>query len=128
MKRTQIYLSEQQHEVLRRMAYEQRKSISQVIRDLIDQLCNKSADSVAKTVKRKAPEKARISEEKSSAEKQDQARNRIDKVLASDQVADATEITESLKDLVSEEKYNQLTTALEEYRKSLEKLKKRSPE
>jgi len=128
MKRTQIYLSEQQHEFLRRIAYEQRKSISQVIRDLIDQLRKKSTDLGTKTIKRTAPEKAPTREEISSAEKQDQVRNRIDKVLVSNQVADATEITESLKGLVSEEKYNQLTTALEEYRRSLEKLKKHSHE
>lgn len=125
MKRTQIYLSEQQHELLRRMAFEQRKSISQVIRDVVDQL-GTNAKSRGDATFGSASDQATKAKERESEEAGKEAKREIGEVLKSSKIEKAKEITESLKGLVSEERYQQLTNALEEYRKSLEKLSKYS--
>jgi len=122
VKRTQIYLSEEQHEILRRVAFEQHKSLSHVIRDLINmhyedgsmKVYSGKSGSVKTTskkpdgLKKKAPE---AKEPKTSDQ---------------DKLAEAEEVTKSLKGVVSEDRYKQLTSALEEYRKSLKKLSKYS--
>ena len=115
MKRTQIYLSEEQHEVLRRMAFEERKSISQVIRDLIDRACGTNSESQAQS-----------SSPGDGSDLHAEVHESVQAEEPSLQVEQAKRAAESLRGLVSEEKYEQLTTALEEYRKSLKKLTKYS--
>lgn len=122
MKRTQIYLSEEQHEILRGVAFEQHKSLSHVIRDLINiyygeenpTTSSKISASIKSTSKQSANLKKKAQEAKEF------------KTTDQDKLADAEEVTKSLKGVVSEDRYKQLTSALEEYRKSLEKLSKYS--
>jgi len=121
VKRTQIYLSEEQHELLRRIAFEQHKSISQVIREMIDHLSGNSANLEASPVKA-APKKQSIGDEPKRKAPEHKVKQKAGETLPTEQLEEAKEITESLKHLVSEERYNQLATALEEYRKGLKKL------
>ncbi len=125
MKRTQIYLSEEQHELLRRVAFEQRKSISQVIRDMVDQASQKSKNLGKSAVSSVLQGSTQANGPKTQATDKE-FKERIDKVLETEKIEEAAKVTESLKDIVSEERYNQLTTALKEYRKSLEKFSKYS--
>ncbi len=121
MKRTQIYLSEEQHELLRKIAFEQHKSISQVIREMIDQVSGNLTNPEISPVKTLSKKQSIINkpEQKGPEHK---IKQEAGETLPTKQLDEAKEITESLKHLVSEKRYNQLTTALEEYRKSLEKL------
>lgn len=127
MKRTQIYLSEEQHELLRRMAFEQRISISQVIRDVVDRFYrNASSSSKASATAKPASQKPTEVRTRKAKEDHEEIKEKISKVLTPTKIDEVREVTESLKGIVSEERYKQLTTALEEYRKSLEDLSKYS--
>lgn len=121
MKRTQIYLSEEQHELLRRIGFEQHKSISQVIREMIDNVSGNSVNLETSPVKAVLKRQSTRDELKRKVPKH-KVKQKAGETLPSEQLEEAREITESLKHLVSEERYNQLTTALEEYRKGLKKL------
>jgi hypothetical protein len=125
MKRTQIYLSEAQHELLRRIAFEQRKSISQVIRDIVDQFCKSPKNLGSVAPGRTAQESISVQTQKPKETKKD-VKETIGKVLKSKEIDEVKEVAESLKGYVSEERYKQLTTAIEDYRKSLEELSKYS--
>ena len=125
MKRTQIYLSEKQHELLRKIAFEQRKSISQVVRDMVDQL-GINAKNLGKARGMLPSQESREAKERKLKETEKGVKEKIGKVLEPHKIEEAKEITESLKGFVSKERYNQLINALEEYRKSLEKLSKYS--
>lgn len=121
MKRTQIYLSEEQHELLRRLAFEQHKSISQVIRDIVDVYC-KSAGSTSRSKVLSTSEESLESKKKRIEQLEADIKEKAAKALEPETLLEAQQVTESLKGFVSKERYDQLTSALEEYRKSLEKL------
>lgn len=123
MKRTQIYLSEDQHEFLRRMAFEQHKSFSQVIRDMVETFCKSPGNPGDSPATREREEVGQAHEEKLKvAEKE--VKKTIGRVLKSKDIDEVKEVAESLKGYVSEDRYEQLNTAIEEYRKSLEELSK----
>lgn len=125
MKRTQIYLSEEQHELLRKMAFEQRKSISQVIRDIVDLFC-KSPKNLGNTVPTGSAQESKLVQAQKLKETKKEVDEKFGKVLKSKEINEVKEVAESLKGQVSEERYKQLTKAIKEYRKSLEELSKYS--
>jgi len=122
VKRTQIYLSEEQHEILRRVAFEQHKSLSHVIRDLINMYYGEKNSTVSK----KNAVSAGLTDKQSEILEKKARETKEFKTPDQDKLTEAEEVTKSLKGVVSEDRYKQLTSALEEYRKSLEKLSKYS--
>ncbi len=123
MKRTQIYLSEAQHEFLRRMAFEQHKSFSQVIRDMVEAFCKEPGNAGASAAAGRPKEAAQPDEERLKVTEKE-VKKTIGKVLKSREIDEVKEAAESLRGYVSEDRYEQLNTAIEEYRKSLEELSK----
>jgi len=122
VKRTQIYLSEEQHEILRKAAFEQHKSLSHVIRDLINMYYGEKNPTASK---KKVALAGLTDKQPENLEKKVRETNEF-VTPDQDKLAEAEEVTKSLKGVVSEDRYKQLTSALEEYRKSLEKLSKYS--
>ncbi len=124
MKRTQIYLSEEQHEALRRIAFKQRKSISHVLRDMVDRFCspNSTDHALSASVQGRQQTPSRKRQKPAAKTPHETSQKSTRPAQPALPIEEAKHAAESLKGLVSEDKYEQLTIALEEYRESLKKL------